>query len=72
MDWYGSTVIIDKNTKMICVDDEFEESWNSDPHIQAWISALKSVYETKDGDNKAEGLNTFIENKMEYKSAVRD
>jgi hypothetical protein len=52
MDYYGSKVIIDKNVK--CIDDDFTKEWNENVHIQAWITALKLVYGTEDGDNKGE------------------
>jgi hypothetical protein len=50
MDFFGTEMIIDKNTKYICKDEEFNKEWNANIYIQAWISALKSVYGTKDGD----------------------
>jgi hypothetical protein len=52
MEWFGTELIIDENVK--CIEDEFNKEWESNFYIQEWISALKSVYGTKDGDNKGE------------------
>ena len=60
MDFYETSMIIDKNTKIKCIDEEFQKKWESDPYIQSWIAALKSVYGTQDGDNKGQDMNLHM------------
>jgi hypothetical protein len=46
MDWYGTEVVINEEFKYI--DDDFTKEWNENIWVQAWISALESIYGTKD------------------------
>lgn len=52
MDFFGTTLVIDKN--YMCKDKRIERILKKDMIFQAFIRALKEVYENEDGDNKGQ------------------